>query len=100
MRLRYTQEVALKEGLLNIIGEEVLEKYFDKVKNLIHNLSNRKWTTALVSYTPSWVRNKPVRRALKMAGFKNVTVVTEQELPDPEFSTEAIQTLRKSGSSS
>lgn len=31
--------------------------------------------------------NLPVRAALKGAGFTDVTVVPEQELPDPEFST-------------
>ncbi|HHZ13877.1 MAG: phospho-sugar mutase [Caldicoprobacterales bacterium] len=84
------REVALKEGLLNIIGEEVLEKYFDKVKNLIHNpsLIEKMDDSISIIYTPlHGSGNKPVRRALKMAGFKNVTVVTEQELPDPEFST-------------
>ena len=84
------REVALKEGLLNIIGEEVLEKYFDKVKNLIHNpsLIEKMDDSISIIYTPlHGSGNKPVRRALKLAGFKNVTVVTEQELPDPEFST-------------
>ena len=84
------REVALKEGLLNIIGEEVLEKFFDKVKSLIHSpsLIETMSHNLGIIYTPlHGTGNKPVRRALKMAGFKNVTVVPEQELPDPEFST-------------
>ena len=84
------REVALKEGLLNIIGEEVLEKCFDKVKSLIHSpsLIETMSHNLGIIYTPlHGTGNKPVRRALKMAGFKNVTVVPEQELPDPEFST-------------
>ena len=31
--------------------------------------------------------NKPVRRILDMIGIKNLRVVKEQELPDPDFST-------------
>lgn len=31
--------------------------------------------------------NKPVREGLAAFGFENVTVVSEQELPDPNFST-------------
>lgn len=31
--------------------------------------------------------NKPVRRGLEALGYKNVTVVKEQELPDSNFST-------------
>jgi phosphoglucomutase len=84
------REAALKEGLLNIIGEEVLEKFFDKVKSLIHSpsLIETMSHNLGIIYTPlHGTGNKPVRRALKMAGFKNVTVVPEQELPDPEFST-------------
>ena len=84
------REVALKEGLLNIIGEEVLEKFFDKVKSLIHSpsLIETMSHNLGIIYTPlHGTGNKPVRRALKMAGYKNVTVVPEQELPDPEFST-------------
>src|SRR5699024_9130738 len=33
--------------------------------------------------------NIPVRRVLEDSGFQNLTVVTEQELPDPNFSTVA-----------
>src|SRR5690606_15448825 len=41
-----------------------------------------------IVYTPlHGSGNKPVRRILAEAGFKNVLVVKEQELPDPEFST-------------
>jgi len=41
-----------------------------------------------VIYTPiHGTGNKPVRRVLKELGFENVTVVPEQEKPDPDFST-------------
>ena len=44
--------------------------------------------TMKIVYTPlHGTGNKPVRRILKETGFKNVLVVPEQELPDPEFST-------------
>ena len=41
-----------------------------------------------IVYTPlHGSGNVPVREVLKRAGFENVTVVKEQELPDPAFST-------------
>ena len=41
-----------------------------------------------IVYTPfHGTGNKPVRRILSELGFKNVYVVPEQELPDPDFTT-------------
>ncbi|WFD10516.1 phospho-sugar mutase [Tepidibacter hydrothermalis] len=41
-----------------------------------------------IVYTPlHGTGNIPVRRVLKEVGFKNVMVVKEQEMPDPNFST-------------
>ncbi|NLN40493.1 MAG: phospho-sugar mutase [Clostridiales bacterium] len=81
---------ALEKGLLNIIGEEVLAKYVARVvglslnPELVKDMGNR----VNIIYTPlHGSGNKLVRRVLDKVGFKNVKVVPEQELPDPDFST-------------
>ncbi|HZJ58130.1 MAG TPA: phospho-sugar mutase [Clostridia bacterium] len=84
------REAALKEGLFNMVGEDVLTEYFGKVAGLIQDpsLVKKMGESLGIIYTPlHGSGNKPVRRALKMAGFKNVSVVPQQELPDPEFTT-------------
>jgi len=81
---------AKEKGLINIIGKEVDEVYYanvlsqsinrDPIKNLGDNFK--------VIYSPfHGTGNKPVRAILDAIGCKNVRVVKEQELPDPEFST-------------
>jgi len=84
------EDEALNRGLLVYIGEEVVSKYIERVKNLCINRSIvEKYGKELkVVYTPlNGTGNKPVRRVLKELGFENVYVVPEQELPDPDFST-------------
>lgn len=84
------RDQALEEGLLNIIGEEVLAKYVDKVVGLSLNpeLVKEMGDKVNIIYTPlHGSGNKLVRRVLDEVGFKKVQVVPEQELPDPNFST-------------
>lgn len=85
-----TREDALNEGLLNMIGEEVLEKYNDLVVGLSKNpkMVGDMAKDFKIVYTPlHGSGNKPVRRALDAIGFRNVSIVPEQEHPDPDFST-------------
>ena len=84
------QKEAEDKGLLCWIGEEVLKKYIDRVKGLCVNPQLiKEWGKDLkIIYTPlHGSGNKPVRRVLKEVGFEQVTVVPEQEMPDPNFST-------------
>ncbi|MFY9176168.1 MAG: phospho-sugar mutase [Caldicoprobacterales bacterium] len=84
------KEQALEKGLLTIIGEEVLSKYVDRVVGLSLNpeLVKEMGDKMNIIYTPlHGSGNKLVRRVLDRIGFKNVKVVPEQELPDPNFST-------------
>ena len=81
---------AKSKGLIEIISDEIEEKYLEKVldqtviKDAIKNAGNE----FKVVYTPfHGSGNIPVRKALKKAGFNNLIVVPEQEKPDPEFST-------------
>ncbi len=81
---------AKDKGYLCFIGEEVLSKYIRKVKDLCidRKLVEKEGKNLKVIYTPiHGTGNKPVRRVLRELGFANVTVVPEQEKPDPDFST-------------
>lgn len=83
------KDEAVKAGLFNVIGEEVDEAFDKNVLAQIVNpeIINEQHDLKIV-YTPiHGSGNKPVRRVLKKAGFENVTVVPEQELPDSEFTT-------------
>ena len=80
-------EEALKSGLTKYIDESVEEDYYKEVLNLTINDEDLDKKINVV-YTPlNGVGNIPVREILKRRGFENVFVVTEQEMPDPDFTT-------------
>ncbi|MCK9217107.1 MAG: phospho-sugar mutase [Firmicutes bacterium] len=74
---------------LHMLGEEMDQKYINNVLSLSLNPEAIKEAKDLnIVYTPlHGAGNIPVRRALKEAGFTNVHVVPEQELPDGTFPT-------------
>ena len=75
-------------NLIKIIGQEIDEAYVEKLKTISVNPSLSKEVDVKVVFTPlHGTANKPVRAGLDALGYKNVTVVKEQELPDPNFST-------------
>ncbi len=90
VRLMDEQE-ALDKGLLKIIGnKEVDDDYIAQEKTLSINpeLLKTEGPKLNIVYTPlHGSGNVPVRRVLKEIGLTNVSVVTEQEMPDPNFST-------------
>lgn len=80
-------DVALKDGKIEYISDEVIESYLKEVENCRVNkdldLSNLN-----VIYSPLYGSgNKPVREILKRIGVTNVTVVKEQEQPNGNFPT-------------
>ncbi|WP_232218227.1 phospho-sugar mutase [Thermosipho sp. 1070] len=83
------KRIPFEEGLnklIHIIGKEVDEEYYKKVLSLALNEDIDKGIK--IVYTPlNGTGNIPVRHVLKERGFKNVFVVKEQELPDPDFTT-------------
>lgn len=95
--LRFTDVRRLKEadalagGLLSIIGnKEVDDEYIRRVKTLsIHpEIVREAGKNLKIVYTPlHGSGNVPVRRVLQEIGVTNVSVVKEQESPDPNFST-------------
>lgn len=79
-------EEAKEKGLINYLGKEIDDEYVEKVKNLA--LNEGIYKDIKIVYTPlNGTGNVLVRRVLKERGFKNVFVVPEQELPDPNFTT-------------
>ena len=81
---------ALDSPLIRIIGREVDEAYIDHVLSLRPDkqLLTRTGVKLKIVYTPlHGAGNKLVRAALEKAGYTDVTVVKEQELPDGAFPT-------------
>ena len=83
-------DTAVKEGMIELMGDAVEEAYLDCVQEQSINpeLTKEKGNTLSFVYTPfHGSGNKPVRKILKRIGFNNVVVVKEQELPDGDFPT-------------
>ncbi|PEP60824.1 phospho-sugar mutase [Bacillus pseudomycoides] len=78
------------DGLLHIIGQEVDDAYLEQLKTVIINkeMVQEVGKDLKIVFTPlHGTSNIPARRVLEAVGFTDVTVVKEQELPDPNFST-------------
>lgn len=88
---RIQEDVAVQKGLLKIIGDkEVDDEYIARVKTLsiYPEVARQAGRDLKIVYTPlHGSGNVPVRRILKEIGITNVSVVKEQENPDPDFST-------------
>lgn len=83
-----SEEKLREAGLIKIIGAEIDQAYIEKLKTISENSTLADESDINIVFTPlHGTANKPVRRALASFGYKNVTIVKEQELPDPEFST-------------
>ena len=80
---------AKEKGLIEFIGQEVDDSYVEVIKKeCINSEVIERVKDFKVVYTPiHGSGNKLVRRVLDEVGFKNVLIVKQQELPDPEFST-------------
>ncbi|HDR4738604.1 TPA: phospho-sugar mutase [Bacillus cereus] len=78
------------DGLLHMIGQEVDDAYAAELNNVIINkeMVQKVGKDLKIVFTPlHGTSNISVRRGLAEVGFTDVTVVKEQELPDPNFST-------------
>ncbi|WP_214483591.1 phospho-sugar mutase [Bacillus sp. SM2101] len=76
------------KGLITIIGEKIDNAYINQLTTIsIHpQLSNE--VDVKVVFTPlHGTANTLVRKGLEEFGYRHVSVVEEQELPDPDFST-------------
>ena len=84
------KQEALDKGLLTIIGAEIDDAYMEELKKqIIHpEIIKEQSENIKIVYTPFHGTGLvPVKRVLSELGFKNVYIVPEQELPDPEFTT-------------
>lgn len=79
---------AVEKGLLTYIGRAVDEAYYEATETLLlhPDLVKRKGSDLSIVYTPLYGSgNVPVRAMLERIGITNVSVVKEQETPDPAF---------------
>ncbi|MED3644383.1 phospho-sugar mutase [Caldifermentibacillus hisashii] len=84
------KEELLANGLLQYIGEDIDQIYLENVAKIQLNkeIVEKVGEELKIVFTPlHGTANKLVQEGLKQFGFKNVTVVKEQEQPDPNFST-------------
>ena len=85
-----SKDEAMKAGLYEVIGKEIDDAYMVELKKQIIHLDVIKEMAEklTVVYTPFHGTGLvPVKRVLAELGFKNVYIVPEQELPDPDFTT-------------
>jgi phosphomannomutase len=86
---KISEEEALNKNLLQYISKEVDEEYIQRVESLALRDEDVDKNIKIV-YTPlNGTSINFVRRVLKDRGFKNVFIVKEQELPDPDFKSVA-----------
>lgn len=72
--------------MIKIIGSDIDTLYIDEIKKLSLRKDIEK--SIKIVYTPlHGTGNKLVRRVLRETGYKDITIVKEQENPDPNFST-------------
>lgn len=93
--IKYIKEVELKDiksskfennDYIKLIGDEVDTSYINEIKKLCLRLEIDK--KLKIVYTPlHGTGNEPIRRVLEEIGYGNITIVHEQEAPDPGFST-------------
>ena len=79
-------DALMAEGKIEYISDEVMDDFIKNVYSAsVHPEVFKKANLKLI-YTPlCGTGNKPVRRILKTAGIEDVTVVSEQELPNGNF---------------
>ena len=81
-------ETALKDGKIKYITQDVIDAFLDNCETQSLSPEILKSSDMSVVYTPlHGTGYKPVRALLKRVGINNVTVVSEQELPDGNFPT-------------
>ncbi|MGI6162060.1 MAG: phospho-sugar mutase [Christensenellales bacterium] len=84
------EKEALESRLLTMLGKDMDEKYYARIAELATDDAEVRLKAGelKVVYTPlHGSGNLPVRRVLKDLGVHNLYIVSEQELPDPAFST-------------
>ena len=83
------EKVYIEQGLIEIIGAEIDNKYNKAVCNI--SINDVPKDELKIVFTPQHgTANIPVREALKTLGYTNVHVVEEQAVPNGDFPTVAL----------
>lgn len=78
----------LEKGLIEYISDDLVEEFYSLVMQRPINPGISRESDLKVIYSPlNGTGNIPVRTVLSRAGFKNVEVVPQQEMPDGTFPT-------------
>lgn len=79
---------ALEKGLIEYISDDIVEEFYSLVLERPINPEIAKESDIKIIYTPlNGTGNIPVRTVLERAGYKNIRIVKEQEMPDGKFPT-------------
>ncbi len=79
---------ARAKGLIEYIPDEIIEEYYDLCLSRPLHPEIAAQSDVKIIYSPlNGTGNIPVRTVLDRAGYKNIRVVPEQELPDGTFPT-------------
>lgn len=88
--LRMSGHEAEAQGLLQWIGDEILQDYLQEIGKTILNpkMLKQHASACRIVYTPFHGTGLvPIREALSRAGFSDLHVLEEQAVPDPDFPT-------------
>lgn len=81
-------EKAVENGLIEYISDDIIEEFYAEVLRRPINPEVIAESDIRIIYTPlNGTGNIPVRTVLSRAGFRNVKVVPQQEMPDGNFPT-------------
>ena len=79
---------AISEGKISFISEDVLDSFIEQVKKQSVLYGEEVDKNVAIVYSPlNGTGLEPVTRVLKEQGYKNITIVEEQRLPDGNFPT-------------
>lgn len=84
------KETAMAQGLFNIVGKEMDDKYIDTIKRHVLNpeIVKEQGKDLKVVYTPlHGTGTRLIKRVFEELGFQNLYVVPEQAEPDGDFPT-------------
>ncbi len=82
------EEEALAKGLLQYIGDDVMDRFLEAVEFFSNELTVPDKERLKVVYTPlNGTGRVPVMRMLKDRGFSRAVILSEQEEPDGNFPT-------------
>jgi len=87
---RLDREAAEAAGLFRWLGEEMDERYIERLQTLLlrPEVVGQTGRDMRIVYTPLHGAGRwPVEQVLRRAGFEQLYVVDEQAEPDPDFST-------------